>query len=90
MWELFKTVGGDLLPVDLIALAIIEILGCQKLSTLVASGAVCVPDFMDCQEFVIWVWLSSAVDVHSSTVVWLPWLVLRKSDVAILLIAKSH
>ncbi len=90
MCKLLLTSGRDGSSVELIALAIIIVLGRQKLATFVASRAVRVPNVMYRQEFLIWIWLGGAVDIYGSAVWCLPWVVLRKTDVTILLVAKSY
>lgn len=90
MGKLLLTSGGDGSSIELIALAIIIVLGRQKLATFVTPSAICIPFFIYCLKFFIWIWLGGAVDIHGSAVWWLPWLVLRKTDVAIFLVAKSY
>ncbi len=46
MSKLFLAGGGDGSSVELIALAVIIVLGRQKLATFVTASAICVPDFM--------------------------------------------
>ena len=90
MLKLLLTSLRDSLGVLLVALAVIKILSCQKLSLLVTPGAIGVPDFVNRRELCIWVRVGGTIDVYSSAVCWLPFLSVWKSDVTILLIAKSY
>lgn len=46
--EFGLTIGRNFAAVDLIALAIIVVLSCDEYAALVASGAILVPDVVNC------------------------------------------
>ena len=87
MRVLFLTFGGYAAAVDLVTLPVIERLSCKKYSPLVAASTIRGPLLEDVQEVLVRFWLGGTVDVYHTTVCGLARLVLRKSNMAILLVA---
>ena len=83
------TIGRDIATVHLIAVAIVERLSCEKLPALVASRAVCVPLSEYIKKQLGRFRLRSTIYVDETSIWLLSRLILRQSDMAILLIAKG-
>ena len=89
MRELSLTILRDLAAVDLIATTIIEVLLRQQDTALVTPGPVLVPHLVNIKELLVLLGLRRPIDIHRPTILRLPLLRLRHSDMAVLLEPQS-